>query len=216
MRGLLPLLLLVSIPAQALNVVLIGDSHSDGTFGEALDQKMRAVPGTTLRTEASCGSILRWWYTGQTTPCGYLGISESGKTTRLEKGPTPLLRRIIADFVPELAVIELGSNYLRGYPDATLTGDLERLFQDLHANQIKCLWIGPPDMRKFRKELPDFIPKLRSLVEKDCEWIDSLSLTRYPDQGGDGVHYETDALRQTARDWASGVFSKLLPWLEKR
>ncbi len=191
---------------QAKSILIIGDSHSVGPFGRTLDQSLRTEPDTQVRLEASCGSVIRWWYTGHVTPCGYLSISSKGEHTNLPKAKTPLLETLIHDSKPDQIIIELGSNYLRGYPDETLISDAKRLLMDIKKAGSSCVWIGPPSMRKFKNELSPFISKLEKMVTPQCLWINSLPLTHYPETGGDGVHYESPGLSEIGVNWAKAVF----------
>ncbi len=205
-HALVGMILLISTSlAQAKSILIVGDSHSVGPFGRTLDQSLRAEPDTQVRLEASCGSIIRWWYTGHATPCGYLSIHSNGERISLPKAKTPLLETLINETKPDLIVVELGSNYLRGYPDETLISDVKRLLLDLKKSGSSCVWVGPPSMRKFKHELNPFIPKLEKMITPQCRWINSLPLTHYPETGGDGVHYESPGLKEIGVSWAKAV-----------
>jgi hypothetical protein len=58
----------------------------------------------------------------------------------------------------------------------------------------------------------DYAPVLaaieRSAAAHGCEWIDSLSMTKYPRPRGDGIHYDTVWFKgkKVARRWARDVF----------
>ena len=194
-------------PSEARSILLMGDSHSVGPFGKTLDSGLRKLPDTSVRTIASCGSIIRWFYTGTPTSCGSLQIDESGKATEAVKAPTPLLKEVLAEKTPDLVIVELGANYMIGYPEATLTRDVERLLGDLETTGAKCLWVSPPDSRKYREERKDLVLRLEKLVSGRCQWFDSIHHTHYPDTGGDGVHYNTQSLTPIAKEWAGQVLN---------
>ena len=196
--------------ARGRNLLIIGDSHSAGTFGQTLDGLFRKDSTNQVRTVASCGSIIHWWYHGQPTTCGFLSIDESGKKVQVPRSSTPAITNILETKKPELAIIELGANYVRGYSEATLRNDVARLLSDLRKTGTECVWIGPPQMRRFESELRHWVPLLKSLVEKSCLWIDSRELTAYPASGGDGVHYETPFLRPLAEKWAQDIHRLVL------
>jgi hypothetical protein len=196
-----------ALNAKASSVLLMGDSHSVGAFGKTLDSLLRADPSRDVRTVASCGSIIRWFYTGTPTPCGFLQIDSKGKVTESRRAPTPLLSDFIAEQKPDLFIVELGANYMVGYPDATLVRDVEQLLKDIDSTGAKCLWVSPPDSRKYREERKSLVARLEKLVSARCQWFDSLQHTRYPDAGGDGVHYSTADLIPIAREWAKQVNS---------
>lgn len=191
--------------AEAKSILLMGDSHSVGPFGRTLDSLLRKLPDAQVRTVGSCGSIIRWFYTGTPTSCGSLQIDRAGKISEATKAPTPLVQEMIAAEKPDLMIIELGANYMVGYPEATLTRDVERLLEDVEAIGARCLWVSPPDSRKYRDQRKILVARLEKLVKDRCQWFDSLQHTRYPDTGGDGVHYNTSALNPIAKEWARQV-----------
>jgi hypothetical protein len=191
--------------AWAVSTLLIGDSHSVGAFGKTLDSLLRSDPSREVRTVASCGSIIRWFYTGTPTPCGFLKIDANGKVTEALKAPTPLLPELLAEKKPDLIIVELGANYMVGYPEATLIRDVDQLLKEIDSTGAKCLWVSPPDSRKYREERKLLVARLEKLVNARCQWFDSLQHTRYPESGGDGVHYSTSSLIPVAREWASQV-----------
>jgi hypothetical protein len=194
------------VPEQKRKVLILGDSHTVGTYGQTLDRLFRADPGQQVRTFGSCGSIIRWWYTGQSTTCGYLGIDESGRKVESARLPTPFIPKILSAQKPDLTIVELGANYMVGYPESAIRADVARLLEDIRKSGTRCVWVGPPHMRRFDSELRIFVPFLRSLVEKTCTWIDSREFTSYPASGGDGIHYGTPALKPLAEKWAREIF----------
>src|SRR5271168_2733692 len=113
--------LLALLPAHAegekrMDVLLIGDSHSVGVFGQTLDELLRGVQGAVVRTYASCGMGEDAWYHGTHTKCGYLERVPDGQGVRSRsalKAPTPLLPKLLAAPVEEgyarLTIVELGS-----------------------------------------------------------------------------------------------------------
>jgi hypothetical protein len=197
---------LMSLSAHSASTLFIGDSHSAGTFGEALDSKLRTLPDMKVRSVGSCGSIIHWWYTGTPTPCGYRSVEQNGKVTTSLKAPTPLVKDLIKENSPDLIIVEFGTNYVKGYPDETLIHDVKRLLGDIDQTHAKCLWVGPPDSRKYRTSLPPLSDRLEKLISGQCQWVNSREYTHYPETGGDGVHYETTALHPIARAWAEAVF----------
>ncbi len=197
------------LPDKKRSVLILGDSHTVGTFGQTLDRLFRADPEQQVRTFASCGSIIRWWYTGRETNCGYLGVDESGEKFETTRFRTPLIPKLLGPKKPDLIVIELGANYVMGYPEATMKADFARLLEDIRKTGAGCAWVGPPHMRRFDSELKTLVPAIRSLVEKSCTWIDSRDFTSYPPSGGDGIHYGTPVLRPLAEKWAREVFQAI-------
>jgi hypothetical protein len=197
--------LMICSLVQASPTLIMGDSHTAGTFGRALFQEIRKTEKDLLELRGSCGSIIHWWYTGHETPCGSLEIHSDGKSTERSRASTPLIDTLLDQYKPNRVIVALGSNYLRGYPETTLLNDIQQLLRSIKEIKATCLWIGPPDMRKFQKDLPAFVPKLESLVKSRCSFVDSRHFTHYPDEGGDGVHFETEELKPIAKSWAKEV-----------
>jgi len=191
--------------AHSASTLIVGDSHTAGTFGRALYDQLGVIKKEKLELRGSCGSIIHWWYTGHETSCGYLEIDSNGKSTLLAQSKTPLIERLLENLKPNQIIIALGSNYLRGYPETTLTNDVKQLLRSIKESKTTCIWVGPPEMRKFRTELPAFVPKLEALVKPACIFVDSRLFTHYPNQGGDGVHFEAKELKPIAKSWANEV-----------
>ncbi len=208
--GLLILLLggVLSSFSYAGTVLIVGDSHSVGTFGKTFHEQLRQKTIQPVELRASCGSIIRWWYTGQETPCGYLEISPEGTQRSLKRARTPLIPALFDSVKPSTVIVALGSNYLRGYPDATLFDDVRRLLLDIQRIGARCIWIGPPTMAKFRAELPEFMHRLEALLHSSCILIDSRPFTRYPEGARDGIHFDWEELKPIAREWAREVGSR--------
>lgn len=72
----------------------------------------------------------------------------------------------------------------------------------------QCIWIGPPDARKFSAAaINDVYVLLDKLADKHgCTLIDSRKYTQYPDVGGDGLHYSGKVGTSIAKSWADNVF----------
>lgn len=201
--------LLSTASAYAERILVIGDSHTAGTFGHTLDRELRKYDSTSVQTYGSCGSIISWWYTGHATTCGYWSSDIAGNSTTELKHETPKVLSLIANAKPELIVIALGSNYARGYGSAQTQSEIRKLLSDVKATGARCAWIGPPDMRRFRAELPSLVSLIQKEVSSTCLYLDSRNYTTYSETGGDGIHYETPELRKISQKWAEAVTARI-------
>jgi hypothetical protein len=196
--------------AAAETILVVGDSHTAGSFGQRLDGALRAEAGTRVatygvcsaspqsylsETEHSCGYLFRDF--GRKAPAKWLGgrIRKSG-TLQVTIVKTPELAQLLADYSPTVAVIALGSNGLTGE-------SVRKTLEAVHKSGAACVWIGPPDMRKPSSASVDAIYAIlrrQKVVETatlaqaradSCRLIDSraFSYLRYPAEAGDGTHY---------------------------
>ncbi|GEM_PF-4454356 len=123
MRNFILGALLLSTSAFANNTLVIGDSHTVGPFGRELDRLIRDS-GEQVATYSSCGSIVKWWITGQATPCGYFFKTLEGKVSEGTKGPTPLIKNILVKNNPDKIIIAMGANYANMPSDDFMKKDL--------------------------------------------------------------------------------------------
>ena len=212
--SLLSLFLAFSIPAGAGNILFMGDSHSVGPFGWKLDELLRTVPGFKVGTYSSCGSIFQWWETGKATPCGYFFRDMDGKTEKGTKGPTPVFDTLMKEVTPELVVVELGANYV-GYDDAFAVADMKKLAKKISDSGAACFWITKPDSRKGHENIPHILQLTYAAAAPYCTYFDSTLVTKYPAEGGDGVHYWFKAGIPIADAWAEAAFAAMKPLLDK-
>lgn len=200
------LLFIFSIPAWAKTILYVGDSHSVGPFGWALDQKLRD-DGNAVFTAASCGSIAKWWYTGQQTPCGFFKRDLEGVKTEATKAATPLIENLIQSVRPEVVFIELGGNYLTLPSDKFVIDDIRKIVATVRNSGAQCFWITQPDTRANRAAIPRIAKLTREAIGNDCVIFESFLVTKYPTTGGDGTHYWFPAAMELAKNWAQAAFN---------
>lgn len=185
----------------ASTILVIGDSHTVGPFGQKLDALLRAEGGR-VATYASCGSIARWWYTGQNTNCGYFERDLDGKSVEVTTHATPVFTELVSRVHPDHVIVALATNYVREPSDDVIKRDLSRMLDDIRSSGAACFWILPPDMRKFRSQIPRLSRLVKEVAGPECRYFESASVTRYPDTGGDGIHYWSAEGTPLARAWA--------------
>lgn len=198
-------------------VLIIGDSHSYGPFGEVLDAHYRKQ-GMSVSSYASCGSSPSTWVKTssnfKSTNCGFWSKDSAGREVRVQSHKLPSMTEAINKVNPQLTVVSLGTNILAS--PANITQELK--FVDQMISKIKekgseCVWIGPPDLSKnpFKANLAVGVGKIKKVVEDEgCKFIDSRSYTKYPAGKSDGIHYGP----KDSRQWGVSIAAKL-PSLSK-
>ena len=201
-------------------ILFIGDSHSYGTFGNTLDSLLRECSDV-----ASYGvgkSIPKWWEKG-----GILTRSQSwsrlpdGLETRGTRQSTPALSQLLDEQKPNVVVIEEGADLIWKGDDKDVETQIQILARQAAQSGRTCIWVGPPkmgrhpepgikdaDWAKYTARLDQIHEILRkSVPETGCKFIDSYWVTQYPDQGGDGIHYDRAGAEGIAisKKWASYV-----------
>lgn len=204
------LLLKATIPsAQAKGVLFIGDSHVPGPFGTTLDALLRTDPNLSVETYGVCAAIAGSFLAPYQTPCGFFFHVENQKPVSGVKGPAPVIQNVLTRMKPELTLIELGSNYTSD-ADANIVADMARLVKAIKDAGSQCVWISMPDTRMFRAQQPRILNLTRSAIGNDCGFIDSTLLTHYPDQGGDGLHYQSSPqLKPIGVAWGQQVYQQI-------
>jgi hypothetical protein len=187
-----------------LTTLILGDSHLVGPFGQQLDQALRFA-GYQVATYGSCGSIGSWWFSGQKTTCGFYSSDIQGVPFRAKTFETPYISELLKTLRPDSVIVKLGTNYVRGYNESFIRADLLALVREIKQSGARCYWILPPDMRRFRSELPKLNSLILETIKGDCRVFDSPSVTQYPQEGGDGIHYGFPGGDLITKRWAQSV-----------
>ena len=207
--------LFLAAPAAAGTVLFVGDSHSVGPFGWRLDELLRGA-GHKAAAYASCGAIAQWWVTGKPTPCGYFFRDLEGKTEKGVKGPTPIFADLLAAVKPDTVIVELGANYAGLPSDEFAVKDMSGMAAKIKAAGAACYWVTRPDSRKGREDIPRTLELTYKAVADKCAVFDSTKVTKYPETGGDGVHYWSPQGTPIANAWAQAVYDWLAADLAKK
>ena len=113
---------------EPFKILILGDSHLGGPFGDRLYQKLAERPDTEVHLYSSCGTTVRQWYTGAPTRCDYFykgpnyrppyrdenghWVSCSKRDCiEVKKHNTPLAKDLLKTLKPDLVIIEHGTNY---------------------------------------------------------------------------------------------------------
>ncbi|GAB4029361.1 MAG: hypothetical protein Fur0012_03590 [Elusimicrobiota bacterium] len=196
---------LFNLNASAQNVLFVGDSHSVGPFGKKLDSLLREK-GFNVETYASCGSIAQWWVNSKPTTCGYFFRNFEGKTSFGLKADTPVFAELLEKDRPAFVIVELGANYANVLSDEFAIEDMSAMAASIKESGATCFWVTKPDSRKNAFDIPRILSLTEKAVSPYCKIFDSTKVTRYPQEGGDGVHYSFKEGIPIAEKWAQEVF----------
>lgn len=200
-------LLFLSENIHCGDILFIGDSHSVGIFGREFDKLLRES-NKKIETYAICGSTLRWWFEGKETKCGYFFRYENGKIEESYQNPqkTPILSDLIKKTNPNLIIVQLGTNWWNE-KEEKIQNEINKFFQIIEDK--KCYWIGPPKSRKLYLAIERVNKILTENISKRCIYFDSLSITDYPSEGGDGIHYSINDsyMKEIAIKWANSAYN---------
>ena len=188
--------------------LLVGDSHTYQSFGRNLDELLRAQSESRVATFASWGTSPASWFANGTAAPPYFEHDPDGRLVDLPSAVTPVYSELLTRFRPQLTIIALGAN-LYGAPFDYSSATVNKMAQMTANAGSACIWVGPPDSReRAGPEMDELYGVLRGASAPHCRFVDSRTWTRYPDTGGDGLHYDylgEEGLKQT-RHWAQRVF----------
>jgi hypothetical protein len=211
----------ISFAASDPSVVLmIGDSHAVGDFGQDLHKEITHLHKTRIASYASWGSSPNWWMDGTPTTYKFRAWDLAGNRQIIDgTHPTPLLKDLADEIHPDVIIVALGSNLL-GSSQEWIDQSIEILMDEARADASRCIWIGPPSMRQnglgkiLTQEDYDAVDDaLKRYASKDgCDLINSHVMTYYPPFGGDGIHYDFIPVIGPilAQWWSDEVFLRLL------
>lgn len=191
-------------------VILIGDSHTVGSFGEALEKNLfETYPDLKNKfyTFAVTGSRFEDWTENgfQNFHLGFAYKSPANDRKTRARGNTPFLK--ISQLVksnPELVIFALGTNDIAGLQNKNFSDSSEKLLQDFMANfqkikstwpQTKFVWIIPPASKGLKlstdKQIEFFKKLTEQLKQLDVRVVDSNTYHIAADYD-DRIHFKSD------------------------
>lgn len=195
-------------------VLHIGDSHTCGIYGKAMDELMRGT-GAAINTVGVSGSSPSWWLNGTVGKSGYFAKDENGNVDQpadwRTPRQTPNLNKLIKDFKPGIIVFSLGANMINSSSES-IRNQVRSVCELAKNAGCQIVWIGPPNGRADKKPTEKqnrLYNNLKAEAEKFGTFVDSRQYTRYPESGGDGVHFWGSEGSKIAKDWAGKVFNQL-------
>lgn len=188
-------------------VLVIGDSHTAGLYGDELDRQLRAR-GAQVHTVGSSGASASNFISGRGTTVGYADHGVDGRTQRTASHATPRLEELINQDKPDVIVVNLGANF-RGASPSGIQSQVRSLGEVARRHNIPIKWVGPPKpARPDMAAVQRFDQQMAEAVAPYGEYISSVPYT--PEYAGaDGRHYSGTRGRQLAQQWAQGIASNL-------
>lgn len=213
--GTLPVTLLGQVRVRQM--LILGDSHLNGEFGEYLQKKLHESKGFDIYSIAIGGAGSRHFTMTMRNHCCGFRIREScyGETygskdriRTLEKSSTGTneivgkahkgqLKNVLAYLNPDIVVIALGNNYVNDHQ--TLVNLIKT---QSAATQI--IWVGP----MLRMNLTQRMTAINQVVKKN-----SLFLVRSDDILGSDTLTTGHFYGKTAQNWANKVAERMKPAL---
>ncbi len=183
-------------------ILVIGDSHTVGYFGEKLHSLLLKLPHTEIVTLAICGSNPIHWLKGRKLDICDRERRGTDIDAPLPASFVPHLATILKEEKPHITIIAHGTNYV-GYPPYSIHKYSLATINLILLNQSSCFWVGPPDAYAIEQSLLEQTSQLiQDAGSGNCQFFNSLEVTSYPPDLNDGVHYSLDLAHQ----WAKKVF----------
>ncbi len=201
------------------NVLILGDSHFVGTFGEHVHKNLHATNKYDVLSIAISGAGSKHFtLTLKNFCCGYkiryscAGLGENNEGSEVEileksssgtnglvgktwKGKLPAL---MSYWMPDLVIFSLGSNNVNSHQDLV---DIVRAYYEA----LPIIWIGP-----FKRKGNDDRYKL---IEKTVKANDNMHLVRSDDILGHDTITMMHYYGKTAQKWANKVTERMNPIL---
>ncbi|MBY0416240.1 MAG: SGNH/GDSL hydrolase family protein [Bdellovibrionales bacterium] len=175
-------------------ILYVGDSHSYGKLGTVIEKNLSTISPKVVM-HASCGATPSTWLGNlkyEKTVCGYW-FKEGTTEERLKEHQTPKFGDELAKYRPDVTIIQLGTNIAAGETPENSAASIKTMMAKVSAEGSQCIWIGPPDAnskvvtRQKLQKTNDLLIKLSK--ENNCQYVDSLKLTVFPEKNSEGIHY---------------------------
>lgn len=203
----------VKITGNLVNptILYVGDSHSYGKLGTVVEKNLSAISDHVIM-ESSCGSTPSTWLgkTGyEKTVCGFWK-KEGKEEIRSKEHKTPKLADELAKYRPDVTIVQLGTNIAAGSKPKNFSTSIEAVMIAIKKENSACIWIGPPDANSkivTKVKLKETNQLLKELASKNnCQYIDSLLITKFPSKNKEGIHYPPTLSAQ----WGEKISTQIL------
>jgi hypothetical protein len=209
-------------PSESPRILLLGDSHTCGPMGRALDALLREKISRTVTAYALTSSSVGWWLGPEREDLRFSYIyhlpGQAPRTgTYYPKDEPPKFEAMLAA-APDVVIVALGSN--RDHPspgdphvsvDATVHKALELIAR--LPPSTRCYWIGPPPM-KGCWDTTTFYAKFRPALDRagpahSCMLIDSYAYLTSIGAKEDSCHYGGPAASKWGEAWGRFAFKSV-------
>lgn len=192
-------------------ILFVGDSHSYGKLGTVIEKNLSAQVERVIM-QSSCGATPGTWLGNnkyERTVCGYWK-KDGADEVRSKEHETPKLKDELAKYRPDLTIVQLGTNIAAGSNPANSKNNIVEVMKAINDEGSKCIWIGPPDanskvVTKEKLKTTNLL-LLAMAAQNNCYYIDSLSLTTFPPESKEGIHYPPSL----SAAWGEKVSAQLL------
>ncbi len=200
-------------PALRVSTILvIGDSHTYGAFGHRLHERLAAIGGHAVISEAAGGATTETYLEERPEALVGYRVRESAPGERVPRdridrlrSPMDSLDVLLARHEPEIVVVALGTNRPRAPVGESCDTFMQRLVRD--APKRRVFWVGPPALGHDRSEAVS--ASLRACVQRiaGAGFIDSTTFNASSPLPPDNPHFgPADAKR-----WADFAFAQIGP-----
>lgn len=178
------------------SILVIGDSHVNGSFGRRLHADLRAeIPGARVHVIGACGRWSNAWVKGLRAHCGLRIIDDEARirwgegcqrnpcsagdsACRRDSCRTPSIEHLVDALQPDLTIVQLGGNSMfRSTVRAqwrNIAPTIEELVRLATARGGRCLWVTPPHgLNKSRNKMAHFRDFLADATAGYCHVFDS-------------------------------------------
>jgi len=208
-------ILLLGTSHQAFSKTLIvSDSHGTGAFGGELARLIEAQ-NESVSFYAFGGTKAIDWIEGNNLTWGFWEHHTGRLDRRSINRNTPKLLELIQTHRPHTVIIVLGTNMVWRQQIPEDGKNVQYLMNLTKRSGAKCIWVGPPDLKVNTQEQARWVTEIHQLLEQQaatngCQLIDSWNFTNYPENSGDGIHYDQvpGIGARLAEAWAQDVFAK--------
>jgi len=218
--GFLLLLMVSVLPSIGFagdlgKTLVVSDSHGVGAFGDELANQLEQA-GTKVSFYAFGGTKPVDWILGNNLTWGYWEHHTGAKDIRGDHRNTPRFAELVLTEAPNTLVIVQGTNMVWHEQNDSDREQVKAMIDLAKGVGARCIWVGPPNLRVSDPIVISQIEANHQLLESvslanGCEFIPSWNFTQYPENGGDGIHYDQVILTgpKLAREWAQEVFKRI-------
>jgi len=203
------------------SILVLGDSHMKGYFGEFFHKKLHSEGRFFILNIAIGGAGTKTFTHSQlrSTCCGYrvrytcpesklkekdwipvLEGSEDSEDRLICKVYGSTLSLVLQKFKPDLVIIALGSNYYNAH------FELVRIMEDYKSN-IPFVWVGPYN----RKNVDMRYTAIERVMDEHTNGL----LVRSDDILGSDTLTQKHFVGKTAKFWAHTVIDRMMPFIDQ-
>jgi hypothetical protein len=193
-------------------ILVIGDSHTYGAFGYRLHERLAAIGGHAVISEAAGGATTETYL--EERPEARVGyrVRESARGERVPRARVDRLRSpmdsldvLLARHEPEIVIVALGTNRPRAPVGESCDTFMQHLVHDWPGRRV--FWIGPAAIGRAGSET--VVASLRGCVQKvaGATFVDSTTFNASSPLPPGNPHFGP----ADARRWADVAFEQIGP-----